>query len=332
MATGVSITGAETLASMMTSYGIDGNLLRSINSLTETHDILADMPAREASAIEHDQVERVISLPAPEWLDIGEGKIATFGATQQDTEGIAHMGARYQIKLAYLKQKSNPDQFMQRREALHLEAMYQEAANTFVYGDSGPYPKEFDGLDVRYSALETGIVFNNGGVGGDNGSLTSMWLIVGDTEDCCLIYPKGGQGGLRRIPKGIREYPDETGNTGPNIRRSEYSVTEMEWDIGFCLQDRRRVKRQANIHKTLGNARAWDWKVTVQMINSVRVPGRPVLYCNQDVYDQICIDAADKGNVQWGPADAFGKPVAYIHGVPIRRMNDAITSAENALS
>jgi hypothetical protein len=329
---GANSISAVNYASIMAEYSKDGTLLRQINALTEVHDMLADAPVREATSIDSDQVSRVTSLPVPYWHKLGEGLTSTVGHIQQGTEGIAMLRNQFRGNKEIVDRQPNPSQWMERKEQTYLEGMNQEMANTIVYGSSGTSPEEFDGLDIRYDALSAGSVFNNGG--SDTGNLTSVWLIQWDLQDCCLIFPRGGKGGLRRVPKGVKSLSTETDATGSveaTKALADFYVTDFEWDAGLCVQDLRRVKRVCNVHKTIGAATAIDIDMLIQARNNFKTTGTVYLYANLTVKTQIQITAKDAGNVYYPPTMPFGKPVAYVLDMPLRQ-SDAITLAEATIS
>ncbi len=314
----------ENYASIMAQYSKDGVLLRQINALTEVNDMLADAPVREATSIDSDQVSRVTSLPAPYWHKLGEGLTATFPHVQQGTEAIGMLRNQWRGNCEIIDKQPNPTQYMSRREQLYLEGMNQEIQNTMVYGSSGTAPEEFDGLDIRYPSLAAGSVFNNGG--SDSGNLTDVWLIQWDTQDCCLIFPKGSPAGLVRTPEGRHWMSTDTDATGSveNVKAMAwFYVTSFAWDTGLCVQDLRRVKRVANVHKTRNHTNQIDIDVVIEARNAFKTSGTVYAYMPLEIKTQVQIQAKDAGNVYYPPDQPFGRPVAYILDMPIRQC-DAI--------
>lgn len=320
-------------ASIMAYYAKDQTtLLRQINALTEINDPLADAPVREANGIDSDQVARVTALATPYWHKLGEGLTASIGHIQQATEGIAMLRNQWRGNVEIVDKQANPTEYMMRQEQLILEGMNQEIINTMIYGDAGTAPEEFTGFEARYDALAAGSVFNNGG--SDSGNLTSVWLIQWDPQDCCLIFPKGSTGGLRRIPKGkqmLSTETDATGSVESTKALAEFYMTNFEWDTGLCIQDTRRVKRIANVHKTKNHANQLDIDTVIEARNSFKTSGTVYLYAPLEVKTQIQIQAKDKGNVYYPASDPFGRPVPYILDMPIRQC-DAILLTETTVA
>lgn len=320
-------------ASIMANYARDGEtLLRQVNALVEVNDPLADAPVREANNIDSDQISRVTSLPQPYWHKLGEGLTATVGHIQQGTESIGMLRNQYRGNAEIVNKQAQPAAYMERQEMTYLEGMNQEIMNTIIYGDSGTAPEEFDGLDTRLSSITAQITFNNGG--SDSGNMTSVYLIQWDMDDCCLIYPKGGMGGLRRIPKGVQMLSTETDATGSvesTKALAEFYITNFEWDCGLCIQDVRRVKRVANVHKTRGHANEIDIDVIIEARNYFKTSGTIYLYMPLEIKTQIQVLAKDAGNVYYPPSMPFGKPVPYVLDMPVRQC-DAIVLTETTVS
>lgn len=321
------------LASILANYAKDQvTLLRLINALTEINDPLADAPAREANGIDSDQVARVTALATPYWHKLGEGLTASLGHIQQATEGIAMLRNQWRGNVEIVDKQANPSEYMTRQEQMILEGMNQEVINTMIYGDAGSSPEEFTGFEPRYDAIAANSVFNNGG--SDTGNLTSVWLVQWDIQDCCMIFPRGSAGGLRRIPKGkvmMSTETDATGSVESTKAVAEFYMTNFEWDTGLCIQDTRRVKRIANVHKTKNHANQLDIDAVIEARNSFKTSGTVYLYAPLEVKTQIQIQAKDKGNVYYPPDNPFGKPVPYILDMPIRQ-SDAIVLTEDTVS
>lgn len=320
-------------SSIMANYARDGEtLLRQVNALVEINDPLADAPVREANNIDSDQISRVTSLPQPYWHKLGEGLTATVGHIQQGTESIGMLRNQYRGNKEIVDKQANPAGYMERQEMTYLEGMNQEIMNTIIYGDFGTAPEEFDGLDTRMGSLTDYVVFNNGA--SDSGNMTSVYLIQWDMDDCCLIYPKGGMGGLRRIPKGVHMFDtvnDAQGTVGSTKAKAEFYVTNFEWDCGLCIQDVRRVKRIANVHKTIGNANQVNIDKIIEARNNFRTSGQIYAYMHLDIKTQVQIKAKDAGNVYYPPSMPFGKPVPYILDMPVRQC-DAMVLTETTVS
>jgi len=319
----------ENYASIMASYSKDGTLLRQINALSEVNDMLADAPVREATSIDTDQVERITSLPAPYWHKLGEGLTATYGHVQQGTEAIAMLRNQWRGNVEIVDRQANAPEYRARKEQTYLEGMNQEMQNTAIYGDSGTAPEEFDGLDVRYDTITAGSVFDNGG--SEASALTTIWLIQWDLYDCCMIFPKGSPGGLRRTDEGrqwMSTDTDATGNVENTKAMAWFYATTFAWDAGACIQDTRRVKCLRNIHKTRTNSTSLDIDLLIDARNAFTTQGTIYAYMAKEIKGQIQALANVKANVQYPPNSPFGKPVPYVLDMPVRQC-DAILLTES---
>ena len=334
MATGNS-NNNYSIAMIMSQFGPDQkSLLPVVNGLVERKPLMADVPVKESDWFDQEMVTRWTSLPAPYWHKYGEGITPTYGHKQEDTETMGML--RNQLRIneeKFLKiPASGRETWMAREEGGFIEGMEQEVENTLVYGDSGTAPEEFDGLDKRYASIATNSVFNNGA--NDTGNHTTMWLCQWHPTECCFIYPKGGQGGLRRKPGGrvyLGTNTDATGSVESDKAYAWFIITDFEWDLGLCVQDTRRIKAVRNIHKTIGNAHEIDVDVLIQAKNSFRTSGQIYAYCHQDIASQLQIQVKDKGNVWMNPDNPFGVPTTYVLDMPIR-VSDAILTSEDLVS
>lgn len=324
------------LAEVKKAYSKNDDFLRVINALVEMNHMLDDAPYVEATAITENEIARVLALPVPSWVKIGEGWTATHGTLQNDIEGIGILKSRAQINKDVAKKQANPARYMTMQEALHLEAQAQEIANTLAYGESGTTPEEFDGLDIRFASLShatdwpTGGVFNNGE---SSGSVTSLWLIQWHETDCCLIYPRfSTNAGLTREEKPDQLLPTEAESSPySNVKKAWFAITEFEWQTGFSLADNRRVKRVCNINPVGSDAQSLDIDVVNDAIADFETEGMIIGYANKQIFAQIQRVANNKGNVHYPPNQPFAEPMPYIGTTPIRRMK-AITNSESVLT
>jgi len=302
-------------------FGKDDQLLAEINPLEQTNDILADAPVRESNLVNGEEFTFTSSLPQPSLHARGEGRAATKGQVQHGTDGVAWFTSEMRVNKEDLDAAPNPFSFLRNEELKYMEGMWQSLAEMFFYGSTSAEPKEFNGLDVRYDAIATDSVINNGGTAASN--MTDIWFIQWDVQDCCLIYPKGERGGIYRTP-----YPDtclvtqtDADNAVADSQKKVawYTMVDFDWKGGFCLRDTRRVKRLANIHQTVGNANAFDIDKWNEAEEAFDTPGQIYAYMNKRVKLQIRNLADNKANVQYPPNQPFARPQAYIGEIPLRR-------------
>jgi len=332
---GNSLNSQYNFSTIMGQFAPDQKtLMPYIDGMVEMTPLLADFPVREAMFIDQDMVNRWTQYPVPYWHKLGEGLTATMGHQDQMFESMGMLRNQMRINVETLKKvpAGGRESWMAQQERGYFEGMRQEVENTIVYGKKGSAPEEFDGLDVRCAAIADNSVFDNGG--SDSGNLTTVWLIQPDVNECCLIFPKDGQGGLRRIPKGVHQMStdtDATGSVESTKAYAEFALTNFEWDLGLCVHDTRRVKAVRNVHKTIKHANELDVDILIQAKNSFRTTGQIYAYMHQDVASSLQIQIKDKGNVWMNPTTPFGEPTVYVLNMPIR-ISDAILLTETTVS
>jgi hypothetical protein len=293
-----------------------------VNVLVERHPILMDAPVRESTEINGEEFDITTSLPQPYLMSRGEGRAATKGQVQHGAEAMAWFGNQMRINKEYMQSQAQPQAFLQNEEMKYLEGMSQAYAEMLFYGSTATEPKEFDGLDVRYSAIADYSVFDNGGSEASN--LTDIWLIQWDRFDCCFIYPKGERGGIQRTPMPDMAMATQTDsdNAVPDSEKkvADFMRVNFDWKGGLCLKDPRRIKRVTNIHQDNDNAKCFDIRVFRKAKNAFagKTSGQIYAYMHSDIFTQIENAADEKANVHYPPNQPFASPVAYLGNIPLR--------------
>ena len=218
-----------------------------------------------------------------------------------------------------------------------------------IYSNSLSTPNQIMGFAPRYNTLTStdaetaGNIIDMGGTGSTN---TSIWFVQWGQDTCFGIFPKSKIGGLQHQDLG--EWT-ETLSTG-----AKYQVyqSHFKWEAGLCIRDWRYVVRLANIDVTLlsgvsaaniinGLTRAAHLfprapRGLANVQNATRPSGvvgqgRAAIYCNRTVATFLDLQAQNKTNV-WLLQDQWdGKPVTTFRGVPIRTV-DQLLSTESAVT
>lgn len=295
-------------------------LLTLINLLVENHPILQDMPVRESNEINGEEFDFVTALPQPYLMARGEGRAATKGQIQHGTDGCAWFGNQLRINTETMAMQARPQEWLRNQESLCMEGMNQAYAQMLFYGSTADEPKEFNGLDVRFNAIATDSVFDNGGSEASN--LTDIWLIQWHPIECCGIYPKGERGGIYRtqLPNAVLATQTDSDNAVADADKkvADFMRINFDWKGGLCLQNPRRIKRIANVHQDPDNADAFGIKVFRKAKNAFEYPEQIYAYMHPDIKTQIENLADEKGNVSYPPNQPFAKPVEYVGDIPIR--------------
>jgi hypothetical protein len=307
-----------------------GGILDIAEVLDEVQPVLVDAPMVASNMTMSHLITRRTSLPAPTWGKINGGVTPTRGDTQQIEEGIGFLEARSEIDDRLLKIASDPAKVRANENRPFIEGIGQEFGNTFIAGNRTSSPEEFDGLEYRYDALDSGTyqtVFNNGESAGS--ANTSIWMVQWGENMCHLIYPKNvGQIGIVQENRGL-ESVFESGSTTAKY----YAwVTTFSFYVGLAIHDIRCVKRIANINSDRTDAESLNEDVLIAAINAMPYNGRgAVMYCNSTIQTQLDILAKDKTNVYYTPDGPFGRPQMTFRGIPVHRL-DSITNTEDVIS
>jgi len=303
--------------------------------LNETNDVVADAIIQRGNDITSHVVTRRTSLPAANWIKVGNGWDATVGLTSQAREEIGMLKARYSCPEDVMNLQPNPAKYRANQERAYIESMGQEIANTLMgnvaSGAVSPAvapPEEFAGFQYRLASLstdQTKYCLSNGNTGNDNDS-TSIYFVQWRADGVYLIHPRNMDGGgLKKQDKGLQRV------AGDNSSFLYAYETEFSWNTGLCVEDGRCVKRLANIDSVHGETNTLDEDKIIQIRNNFKGNDTVYMYCNETVFTQLQILAKDKTNVHWSEQNPFGKPQMYFLDMPVRRC-DAITNAEGIIS
>jgi len=304
------------------------------NVLDEINPFVQDAPLQEAIDITSHVIARTTALPSATFIKVGNGWAASQGSYSQSRESIALLRARYQCPEEVMNLQPNPTKYRAQRERDQVEGMSQVFANQFISGSTITTPERFNGLELRYgsvSSSRTSYVVSNGNTtGSDN---TSIWFIQWSPSRVYLIYPRGSENiGITKKDEG-RQFVDgaNASTTNPNTQKLWAYVTEFKWDVGFCIEDTRSVKRLCNIDTVHTETHTLDEDKIIQILNNFRGNEQIYMYGNETVQTQLDILAKDKGNVQYLPDSPWGKGITTFRGVPFK-VCDAITDTEDIIS
>lgn len=340
----MSILGANilTLADWAKRLDPDGKIAAIVEMLSQTNEILLDMPYKAGNLPTGERTTVRTGLPSVFWRLLNQGVQVSKSLTAQITEGTGLLEAWSEVDEELVNLNENPGQFRLSESGAFIEAMNQEHAGTVIYGNSGTAPEEFNGLAPRYSSLSAGNaqnIISGSGSGSDN---TSIWLIVWGPQTVHGIFPKASQAGLEHIDHG-----KQVTETVGGVAGSRMSVfrDQWKWKCGLVLRDWRYAVRICNIDVSNLTGESSAANLIKLMIKAVhRIPamgmGKPVFYMNRTVAQMLDIQRLNLmggittstnygGSIQYNDVD--GKWVPNFRGIPIR-MVDQILNTEAAVS
>jgi hypothetical protein len=305
----------------------DGKIAQIAEMLTQTNEILSDIPFLEGNLPTGHRTTVRTGLPAVAWRLLNGGVTSSKSTTAQIDEQTGMLEAYSEVDVELARLNGNEAAFRLSEAQAFLEAMNQEMAQTLFYGNSGVSPEEFTGLSVRYSSSTAGNgqnVLRAGGAGSDN---TSIWLIVWGQNTVHGLYPKGSRAGLSH--KDLGEVTIENANGIGGARMQAYR-DHWQWKCGIALRDWRYAVRICNIDVSNLVAESSAADLIKWMIKAIhRIPsfgmGRAAFYCNRTVYQMLDIQAQNKAvNTLTTGNDAAGRPMTAFRGIPIRKVDQIL--------
>ncbi len=338
-----------TLADWAKRVEDDGRVAIIVDLLSQANEMMDDMIWMEGNQTDGYKTTVRTGLPSGTWRNLYAGVQPTKSTAAQITERTGNLEAYSVIDKDLADLNGNTAEFRLAEDAAFFEGMTQQMQGALLYSNSLSTPNQIMGFAPRYNTLtasdaETaGNIIDMGGTGSTN---TSIWFVQWGQDTCFGIFPKSKIGGLQHQDLG--EWT-ETLSTG-----AKYQVyqSHFKWEAGLCIRDWRYVVRLANIDVTLlsgvsaaniinGLTRAAHLfprapRGLANVQNATRPSGvvgqgRAAIYCNRTVATFLDLQAQNKTNV-WLLQDQWdGKPVTTFRGVPIRTV-DQLLSTESAVT
>ncbi len=318
-------TTAVTLADIAKRTDPNGKIDAIVELLSQTNEILEDMPFVEGNLpTGHKTIIRT-GLPTAAWRLLNYGVPQSKSKTQPVTDTCGMLEAYAEIDKSLADLNGNAASFRLSEDRAFLEAMNQEMATTLFYGDTAKNPERFLGLSARYPTLDktksatAENVIDAGGTVANK--LTSIWLVCWGDQTAHGIYPKGSKAGFEHNDKGQVTLFD------PNNNKYEGYRTHYKWDIGLTLRDWRYVVRVANIDL----AGITDDKLVGALVEAVEaLPnqklGRAVFYMNRQARTRLRNALRRGTNVHLSLSEAAGKSVLSFDEIPVKRCDSLLNT------
>ncbi len=315
--------------------------------LSQANEIYDDMVWSEGNRNDGHKFTLRTSLPSGTWRLLLAGVPTNKSTTAQVTVGVGMLENYSVIDRKEAEMSGDVAKFRMSEDDAFLEGMSQQMAQTIFYGNSSVTPAQFTGFSPLFNTVSTTNAANAVNVidgGGTASANASMWLIGWGEQTCFGIYPKGAKAGLIFEDKGdIRPAQDTNGNW------FEAYTSWFRWEAGLCVRDWRYVVRCANLDTTsagLAGTNAPDLfailsKAVVRLPKMARnqsgitrtdapdepAPGiRPAIYVNRTVREYMDLQAIRDRNVLLGPTDYAGAPVTSFRQIPIRVVDQLVSS------
>jgi hypothetical protein len=328
--------GALTLADWAKRLDPNGQVAAVGELLSQTNEILEDAVFVEGNLPTGHRMNVRTGLPAVYYRSLNQGVPTSKSTTAQIEEAIGILEARSHIDVELAKLNGNTAAFRLSEDAAFIEAMNQTMSAVMFYGNPATNPREFMGLQTRYSSSTAGNGVNVLRAGGAASVNTSIYLVVWNEDTVFCPFPKGSQAGLMHQDLGEESVPDADGNFFQALR------TLYQWKSGLAVKDWRYAVRICNIDTTDLVAQSGTQATTAatNIINLMsraldRVPnlnaGRAAFYMNRTVYSMLRIAALNRSSnvlaIEKGLTQ-FGTPsmMTTFLGVPLRRCDQLLNN------
>lgn len=327
-------SGKVTLMDIAAAMDPQGGIADVAELLTQTNEILLDMPWFEGNMPTGHKASVRTGIPSAIWRQFYQGVPPSKSQRAQITDACAMLETRSEVDAKEANLNGNQAAFRLSEAKAFVEGMNQTFCDSLLYGNTAVNPERFNGLAPRFSSLSAGNaqnIIDAGGTGSDN---TSIYLVVWGKETVHGIFPKGSKAGLQHKDLGEIDAFDA------NNQRFRALADLWQWDCGLHVKDWRYIVRICNIDTSNLVTEAGAADLTKLMVRAMaRIPfanmGTAVFYANRTVKEMLSIQALNKSATALSISDAlrqFGGVEVAIQelrflGVPMRTV-DRLTTTE----
>ena len=330
----LGLNGKVTLVDIAQAMDPNGKIADVAELLTQSNEILLDMPWFEGNMPTGHKASIRTGLPTSVWRSFYQGVPPSKSQRAQVTDACAILETRSEVDKDEADLNGNAAAFRLSEAKAFVESMNQTMADSVIYGNMSTNPERFNGLAPRFSTISGATngqnIIDAGGTGSDN---TSIWLVVWGKETVHGIYPRGSKAGLQHEDLGVIDAFDA------NQNRFRAFADWWQWKCGLHVKDWRYIVRIANIDTSnlVTESSAADL-IKLMVRAMARVPfagmGNAVFYANRTVKEMLSIQALNKSQNALGITEALrqfgGVQVAMQElrflGVPIRTVDRILTT------
>lgn len=308
--------------------------------LSETNEILMDMPYKEGNLPTGDQQSIRTGLPSVYYRLMNQGVPNSKATSAQITENCAMLEGRSQLDKKLATLDGNLASARMNEDNAFLESMNQSQATTMFYGTAAN-PEEYVGLATRYNDLSANNAQNILSAGGSSSDNTSVFLVGWGMNSAYGIFPKGSTAGLDMEDLGLQDAFDSSNN------RFRAYMSHFSWDHGLMVKDWRYVVRIPNIDVSdlIGLTGTQASSASTELVKLMsraidRLPKltgiKPCFYANRTVLSNLRVQALEKSNSAVTIQEALNQFGNTIHetrflNIPVR-LCDAIVNTEAQVS
>ncbi len=294
---------------------------RIIECLTQTNELLFDMPIMEANDGAVNTTLRRKSQPGGKHRLYNQG--VSVKASQTDTvqDRIAMLEAYSVVDKALAGHSGNKAALRNSEAIAFINGMGVDQARDIIYGDNSVDKAEIDGFATRLNKLGKNCI----SMGGTGNNLTSIYLVAAGPQFAHLIYPKGSTSvGVIRNDLGEQTWED-----GAKGKYQAY-VEHFTAQYGITVRHPDAIKRLCNVPQSISGADLIDKILELRRIMP-KGAANYVVYAGASVLTKIDKEARDKVNVAHTAEDPWGREITKIRDIRCRQV-DVILDTEEAVA
>ena len=327
--------GWPTLSELAKQFDPDGKTIAPVaNLLSQTNEILDDMPLFEANGSTTHQHVVDATIPRGTWRKLNYGIQPKKGTTAQVTDQIGLLENRSEVDLVLARMSKDIAKYRLNEDRRILEGLNQDLAETLFYGDAATSPTKYTGLAPRYDTLgQPASVSTANTLGMDHvldaggttaTSQSSIWLIGWGENSVFGLYPQGSPAGLERQDLGEIDCRDADSNVFRGL------ATHYRIQQGLAVKDWRYIVRIANVEVSASITTTVINQLCDMMIdatNAIPYLGacRPTFYMNRAVKSRLQKAALRKDNMALSMDDLYGiKNQLNISSIPIKQCDSLL--------
>jgi hypothetical protein len=316
-----------TLADWSKRVDDSGKVMKIVEILNETNEILDDMLWREGNLPTGHRTTIRTGLPSAYWRMLNMGVPKGKSRTRQIDDACGMLEVYSEIDKRLVDLNGQGAAVRVSEDKAFLEGMSQQMATAVLYGNVQTDPERIMGFAPRFddTTAEVGAnILDGGGRGSVN---TSIWLVCWGEDTAFGIFPKGSKAGFQMSDKGQVTLEDDSGNQYEGFR------THYAWDCGLCIRDWRYVVRVANIDvaELTKDAEAGADLIDL-LVQATEIPpslkGKCAWYCNKTIRSFLRRQITNKSNVHLNIEEVAGKKALTFDGIPVRRVDKIVSNEE----
>lgn len=298
----------------------DNRVSAIVELLSQDNPIIEDAAVVEGNLATGHRTTVRTGLPTVTWRLLNYGVPTSKSKTKQVDDACGMLEAYAEVDKALADLNGNTAAFRLSEDVAFVEAMNQEMASAFIYGNQSTDPEKITGLAPRYNSLSAESGANIVNAGGSGGDTTSLWFVTWNDQMTHLTFPKGSQAGLQQRDLGEVTLTDPAGGLYQGYR------SHYKWDIGLVSRDWRMNARLANIDVPDLQSGAYstlieDMIKTYYKLHRRSKSGMRVIYCHKEVRTYLHLQARSDTNVRLGLKDVAGEEVLTFLGIPIKELD-----------